>query len=268
MEVITRAGRACYGISMVITGIVQLYYADFRTVLIPPWPQWRLTPTLAAYIIGVVMIVAGIIIIISKRGREVALTTGTILLALFLFWHLPYLLFIQPHDITNLGLWAEASKALALSGGAFVVAGSYIEDHRPLPEIFAFPEKLIPYGRIFFCIVMIEFGIDHFIYIDFIKMLVPAWLPGQVFWTYLAGAALIAAGLAIIFKVMTKLSAALLGIVILIWLFVLHIPRAISDPVTGNGNEIVSAGDTLAFSGIAFLIAFLSDNWKTQAKKK
>ena len=184
MEAIIRAGRACYGIAMIITGIVQLYYADFRTVLIPPWPEWRLNPTLAAYVVGVIMIVAGIVIISSKRGREVALVTGSLLLAVFLFWHLPYLLFIQPHNISNLGLWAEASKALALSGGAFVVAGSYIEDARQLPPTIRPLENLIPYGRIFFSITMIEFGIDHFLYVDFIKTLVPSWIPGQAFWTY------------------------------------------------------------------------------------
>jgi uncharacterized membrane protein len=268
MEAIIRTGRAFYGLAMTITGIVQLYYADFRTVLIPPWPEWRLNPTLAAYVVGVIMIAAGITIIGSKWGREVALVTGSLLFSIFVFWHLPYLLFIQPHSISNLGLWAEASKALALSGGAYVVAGSYIDDQRQLPAIIKPLENLIPFGRIFFSITMIEFGIDHFLYIDFIKTLVPLWIPGQAFWTYLAGAALVAAGVAIIFRIKTKISAGLLGLVILIWFFVLHIPRAIADPVTGNGNEIVSAGDALAFSGIALLIAFLGDYPTTHLKKR
>jgi uncharacterized membrane protein len=266
MEAITRTGRTFYGIAMITTGVVQLYYADFRTVLIPPWPEWRLNPVIASYIVGVIMIAGGTTIIFSKRGREVALVTGGLLLALFIFWHLPYVLFIQPHDISNLGLWAEASKALALSGGAFVVAGSYVEQNdRQLPDLLKPLETVVPYGRIFFSITMIEFGIDHFLYIDFIKTLVPGWIPGQAFWTYLAGAALIAAGVAIIIKFKIKFSAGLLGIIILIWFFVLHLPRAIADPVTGNGNEIVSAGDALAFSGTAFLIAIF--NPKTRRKK-
>jgi hypothetical protein len=52
---------------------------------------------------------------------------------------------------------------------------------------------------------------------------------------------------------------------IFLWFVLLHIPRAIADPFTNNGNEVASAFDALAFSGIAFLIALERPRKKTPA---
>ena len=48
----------------------------------------------------------------------------------------------------------------------------------------------------------------------------------------------------------------LLGTMILLWVVMLHIPRAIADPYREEGNEIVSAARALAESGAAFLVAY------------
>jgi hypothetical protein len=49
--------------------------------------------------------------------------------------------------------------------------------------------------------------------------------------------------------------AILLGIMIFIWFIILHVPRAINQPLLDKGNEIVSAFSALAFTGIAFVIS-------------
>jgi uncharacterized membrane protein YphA (DoxX/SURF4 family) len=261
METLAKIGRTFYGVAIMIIGSIQIFYADFRTVILPPWPGWRNTsPEIAAYITGAALILAGATIIFSKRGKDVALILGGILLTLVVFWHLPYILFIQPHQIENLGLWAEASKALALAGGAFVVAGTF-KNENAINKNFVIEvlEKLIPCGRIFFCIVMIEFGVDHILYIENIATLVPAWISGSVFWTYFAALALIGSGLAIILNVKVRLVAMLLGVMIFMWFILLHIPRAIEFPELNKGNEIASSADALAFSGIAFIIACVNN---------
>jgi hypothetical protein len=40
-----------------------------------------------------------------------------------------------------------------------------------------------------------------------------------------------------------------------LWVILLHIPRAIADPHSGNGNEWTSVFQALAFSGIAFILS-------------
>ncbi|WP_431211722.1 hypothetical protein ACQ86N_38900 [Puia sp. P3] len=103
---------------------------------------------------------------------------------------------------------------------------------------------------------MIVFGIDHFLYTDFVATLVPSWIPGHIFWTYFAGIALIGAGLAIMFRFRLKQVGILLGVMIFLWLILLHIPRAAVAPATDNGNELTSVFQALGFSGAAFVMAY------------
>jgi len=102
---------------------------------------------------------------------------------------------------------------------------------------------------------MILFGIDHFLYTDNVAGLIPGWIPGQVFWAFIAAILLIGAGMAIILNIKRRLVALLAGFMLFIWFVILHIPRAFAHPEIEKGNEITSAFEALAFSGIAFLIA-------------
>jgi hypothetical protein len=57
-----------------------------------------------------------------------------------------------------------------------------------------------------------------------------------------------------IFRVQARLAATLLGAMILTWVIVLHIPRAIADPYSGVGGEWSSVFVALAESGVAFIL--------------
>ena len=257
-ENVTRAGRWFYGICMAALGIQQLFYADFRTVFLPQWPSGVPGLAVCAYLAGAALIGVGASIIFEKKARMVALILGIILLGLFGFGHVPYLIFVNPF-VSQLGAWTIPLKALALSGGAFVVAGSFPEARANAgseSSLVRLLGRLIPVGGILFSVTMIIFGIDHFLYPEFVARIVPGWIPGHFFWTYFAGVALIGAGVGIITRIKLKVVAILLGTMILLWFVFLHIPRSVADPFGGKGNEITSAFEALGFSGIAFVLAY------------
>ncbi len=262
MENLIKSGRTFFGIALVALGIQQFFYADFRPVFLPSWPSWIPGLPLWAYLAGVALIAAGAAIITGKKARLASLVLGTVLLVLFVFGHIPYQLINNP---TILGAWTNALKELALSGGAFIVAGSFPEERSSSgsqSSTVRLLDKFIPFGRFFFSITMIIFGIDHFLYADFVATLVPAWIPGPIFWTYFAGVALVGSGVSIILKIKVRLVATLLGTMIFLWFVFLHIPRAFADPYTQEGNEVTSVFQALAFSGIAFILAaVLPDNF-------
>ena len=84
---------------------------------------------------------------------------------LFIICHVPWQI---ANNTTSLGGWTDAFKILALSGGAFVLAGSFLISESDLEgKLFRSLEKLISVGRIFFAIMLIVFGIDHFLYYQF-----------------------------------------------------------------------------------------------------
>jgi uncharacterized membrane protein len=83
-------------------------------------------------------------------------------------------------------------------------------------------------GEIFqrlFGVPWLVFGVQHFLYADFVAGLVPAIFPARIFWVYLTGAAMIAAGLAFIFNRKALLAAALLGMMLSMFVLLIHIPK-------------------------------------------
>ena len=243
--------RIFYAVGLIGIGVQHFIFADFIWVIMPAPAPWLPGRPFLAYAVGAALIAAGIAIIFDLKGRTVAAITGAAFLLLIIVTHIPTQLMGTPGHIA---VWNNAFKALTLCGGAWVVAGSWPEKSPGLPR---FLESLMPFGKYFLAVTVITFGIEHFIYKQFVAMLVPTWIPGAVFWTYFAGIALILSGASMIVNIQARLASFLLGLMIFLWFLVLHIPRAIADPHTLMGNEWTSVFEALAFSGIAFLLAAL-----------
>lgn len=255
MKTLAKIGRAFYSIALVVYGIQQFIYGDFRPVQLPAWQvHLPLLPVLA-YLTGAALIFVGGATL-AGRGRTPLLITGGIFLLFFFFVHIPFELFGEENSSTHLGLWVNALKELALAGGAFIMAGSYPDGETANNgRLLHVLERIIPFGGVFFSITMISFGITHFMYADFVATLVPAWMPDHLFWTYFAAVTLIASGICIILKVRQGAVALLLSIMLFIWVFAVHLPLAIKNQSAMRGNDLSSMFDALAFCGTALVIS-------------
>jgi uncharacterized membrane protein len=233
-------GRLFFAVAMLAFGIQQVVYLDFVTRAIPQLPASIGWHQVLACVSGAFFFAAGLAIITGRGARLAALALGAVILVAFLLLYLPQLITTTP----NGGLWTSAGKGLALSGGAFIVAASL-----PPQRL----HRLATLGILFFAAFLILCGIEHFIYVPFVASLVPSWIPGHVFWTWFAGLALIAGGLGIIVRKTRRAAALLTGVMIFLWLVMLHIPRALTD--LHNANETTAVFEALAFAGVSFLIA-------------
>jgi hypothetical protein len=166
-----------------------------------------------------------------------SLVLGAVLLAIFCFCFLP-----ASTNYRHFGDWENAAKELALAGGAFVCAGTAWG-------------KLGRLGAVLFGLTIISFGIDHFIYAREAADYIPAWIPNHLFWMYPTGAALLGSGIAIVAAIRVRWFAMLLGIMIFIWVVILHIPKAVAAGFSDRGGEVTSLFLALAYCGTAFLIA-------------
>ncbi len=239
---------------MIAIAVQQLICADFRPVILPPaYPAWLTSRLILTWIFSFAVIAACLAILFEKRARQVSLILGAVLLLMVLAFQISG----QPSP-AHLAVWTDPLKELTLSGGAFMIAGTFAGKD-PRSVLFGLLEKLIPAGKYFLAITMIVFGFMHFVYTGFVVTLVPQWIPWHLFWTYFAGISLIAAGLGIMLNIKRHLAARWLGIMIFLWVLLLHIPRAIIDPHSGNGNEWTSVFEAIVFSGLAFIIADSSD---------
>ncbi|HEV3413191.1 MAG TPA: hypothetical protein VG101_11965 [Puia sp.] len=245
MEFLAKAGQWAFAICLIGLAGQQLYYSDLRPVFVPAWASPIPWHALLAYLFSIIMIGAATTLLLQKGTRSAMLLLGSLLLALVIFSYVPFELLVDPNG-GQIGSWNNALKELMISGSAFIIAGI----------AGAYPKLLIPMGCIFYSIMLVVFGIEHFLFAGFVKSLVPAWIPGDLFWTYFAGVALIGSGISIIFGIKVKLVGILLGIMVFIWFLILHIPRAVVAPVTDKGNEMSSVFESLGVSGIAFVIAY------------
>ena len=243
--------RIFYGLGIAGLGILHFIYPGFRPVILPVPPEATEQLSILVYLTGAFLVAAGLAIAFGKWVETFSVLLAVVCLLFFLLGHLPNRIMNQP---TILGAWTDALKLLALSGGAFIVARIFPGSNNS--KLIASLSKISFPGKYFFGIMLVIFGVDHFLYSDFVKTLVPVWIPGNVFWTYFAGIALIGSGLAIIINFKIKTISLLLGAMLFLWLILLHIPRAITMDTSKDPNEIVSVFECLAFSGVAFLLYF------------
>ncbi|HEV7509593.1 MAG TPA: DoxX family membrane protein [Thermoanaerobaculia bacterium] len=242
-------GRLFFATAMVASGIQQLVTADFVR-LIPPLPAWIPWHSFWACLVGIILIIAGVAIGIEYKARWAAAVLGAMILLAILFLHLPK---AAANPLVGF-MWTNPAKALAMLGGVIILAGALPENEADrfstLARLFG---KLTPLGPLFLAAFLILGGIQHFVYLDFVTKLVPSWVPGPQFWVYFTGIALIAGGVGILVPKTVRLAATMTGIMILLWVVLLHIPRAVADPHAAG--ETSGVFEALAFSGVAFILA-------------
>lgn len=281
-QLLIKTGRFLYGTGIAAAGVHQLLLNDFRPEILPPFPVWAHTHIVFPLLTGIALVFAGLMIAGSFtiqliRTKTICLWLGLFFLLVTVTCDLPYILLISPEKASRLDVWFGAGEALAYSGGAWVMAGSFPAynfngsergNRDSINRFELLMEKCIPAGRIFFSILIILFGCSHFAFTAFVSTMVPKWMGMPLFWTYFVGVALIAAGIAIILKVWIKPVALLLAFMLFLFFIFFHVPDAIENPQAGKGNEIVRAMIALLFTGIAIVIALTKGGTKNTLAAK
>lgn len=90
-------------------------------------------------------------------------------------------------------------------------------------------------GKIVFSLVLLIFGLFHFMNASGMSGMVPEWVPGGVFWVYATGVFLIAGAVAIIINRMASLAALLLAVLLLIFVLTIHLPSVMAG---GDGAQM------------------------------
>ena len=198
------------------------------------------------YLSGVALITAGISIAANLHSRLLATLLGYVFLGCVLFRALPQV-FEQPAEWSVYGVLSEA---LALGALAWTLVQSLPPASSPWESVLG---KVTVSGPYLFAVSLIVFGSIHFLVAHFIASLIPAWIPGRLFWTYLTGMALIASGISIAIRQLDEWAGFLLGVMFLLWVVLLHAPRVAAD--RHNPDEWSSALIALGMCGGSWIVA-------------
>lgn len=91
-------------------------------------------------------------------------------------------------------------------------------------------------AEILFALAMGFFGVLHFMHVDLMSGMIPDYMPGDgTIWIYITGGGLIAAAIAIILNRFKTPACYLLAIMLLIFVFTLHLQPALD----GNPGSLL-----------------------------
>lgn len=233
MTTLPSTGRICVGAAVAGSGLMQVVNADFVRLVARP-PAWVPGHAVLAVAGGVGLVLIGVALIRNRGTRPAALALAGLLAVA--------LLLRVPDILSNPGagfVWTNPAKILALTGGALLLAGA----GRSGPVLAAW----------FLAVFLLVAGVQHFAYAGFVDTLVPAWIPpGRRVWTLFTAVALLAGGLGLLWPVTRRLAGVLSGVMIFLWVLLLHVPRSVEMK---SAFELAGVFEALAIGGVAWLVA-------------
>jgi uncharacterized membrane protein len=126
-------------------------------------------------------------------------------------------------------------------------------------------DKLVALSNLCFAIPLAVFGALHLFGPQFVMAIVPPYMPWRMFWVYSVGCALIAAALSIGARIGIRWSGLLFGIMMFLFVAMIHLPGALRNPHDRFIWTIVLR--EMSFGGAGWLLAGNAiDGWRSKGK--
>lgn len=247
-----RPGRAAFAAALIGLGILSLLYANASEV-------WEAIPkslpgrAVVTSLCGVIALATGIGLLL----RATTALSSRVLLAFLLLWlvllKLPPLL-RAPEIMVG---WESFAETATLSAGAWCLFAARAGAWERSRLGFAVGESGIRLARLLLIVALPMIGLSHFAYHDLTASLVPRWLGFPLGWTYLTGAASLAAAAGMLFAVVPRLAASLEAAMLWSFTLLVWVPRVASSPRDqGNWSELLISA---AIASGAWLV---SETWR------
>ena len=113
-------------------------------------------------------------------------------------------------------------------------------------------DKILIASRILFAFCLTVFGIQNFMYVNYVARMVPGWIPFHLFWVYMVGIGLIAAAVGIAINKWARLACITLGAMIFLLVAIIQMPDVVRH--IHNGGVIDNALDEVGLGCCAFIL--------------
>jgi len=232
-------GGIILGLGAIGLGLAGLLSADFAGNW-QPVPNWFPARAALAYLSGASLLVAGGALVTQRHPRGAAVFLCAFLCSWVLFLQMPHVFAGKE------AAWLAPAETLAVSAGAwtFFWLGAPESTSRT---------SAVHAACAFFGVMLLVFGLAHFLYIGFTAAMIPAWIPWRVPWAWITGAGHIAAGLSIITGIQARLGATMLALMMSCFVVFVHIPRIIAS--VDNVAEWRLGSTALLLTGAAWITA-------------
>jgi uncharacterized membrane protein len=243
-----RAGLCLYATGSIAAGILDLIWRDFEAAHQPIQALGDHIPgrAILSLVAALWLIGGGAAILLPRLARRGAWALGAIYLVFACFW-LPrfytaiHLLGFKMPVV--MGLLAGVGQQLILVAAAGIVLSS-------VAEIDVSPAVAFTFG-----LSSIAFGLAHLTGVPQVAAMVPKWIPlGGKVWAILTGIAFIAAGIAILSRILDLLAARLLAVMLFAFSVLVLARAPIARPHDhvawgSNAYNLAAVGAAAMFAG-------------------
>jgi uncharacterized membrane protein len=236
-------GRTLVALALLGFGIENILFGRYIVARVAPWPADPSVRFVVACVTGLVFVASGGALLTNRRVWWAGLASAALILGWSLGRHLPVAITGPPWS----GDWTNVLKAGTLASGALGVAMS---DGNAYPRggLLHVPRAVAPYVAGAFFLLC---GIQHFMYAQFVATLIPPFIPGAFFWTYVAGVLLICAGVGFWVPPIRPRVATAAAVMVFSWVFLVHVPLVFN---VGRA-EWMGVFEALGISGVCLALA-------------
>ncbi len=245
----------CFAVPLAVFGAEHLSSSQALVAGVPSYMPWRM---FWVYFVGFALIAASLSIASKRQVRWSGLLFGAMMFLFVAMLHLP-------GAVRTGGRipWTIVFREMSFGGGGWVLAGIAMGGDAERRG-----KRLISVGRVLIAIVLIFFGVQHFVHplglpgVPLEKQM-PPWIPVRAVIDYVTGASLTFAGVSFLLARETRLASAYLGAWIVLAVVVIYGPvlmAALANPNTDVQVEGINYfADTLLFGGVILSVANTKD---------
>lgn len=235
-------GRILFASSFVAAGALSIGMHGFAQAW-QPLPKWIGAQALIATISSAVMLVGGLALMGLRTARVAALVLAAFLLLRILVLKIPVL---AAHPLIE-GAWEDMSESLIQIAGAWTIFSMLPRNDGTRAN------GNVPAGRILFALALPAIGLSHMIYLDQTAPLIPTWLPFHEPLAYFTGVAYIAAAVALLTGVLSRLAATLVALMVSLFTLLVWVPMVTAAPT--NASDWSELCVSAAITGAAWAVA-------------
>jgi uncharacterized membrane protein len=220
-----RPSRAVFAAVLIGLGVMGLIYGN-SAMLWQPIPKTLPGRPIILFVLSLIEIAAGIGLFVPALVTLACRVLWPFLLLWLLLLKLPALL-RAPEVMAS---WESFAEVAALTAGGWCLFATHAGAWERRHVAAAVGESGIHAARLLLVAALPMIGLSHFVYHDFTASLVPKWLPFPLGWTYLTGAASLAAAAGMLFGIYARLAASLEATMLWIITLLVWIPRVADMP--------------------------------------
>jgi uncharacterized membrane protein len=256
-----RPSRAAFAAALIGLGILGLVYGNSSEVW-QPIPKALPGRPVLIYLCSGITLATGT----GLLPRMSVILACRVLLPFLLLWLVLLKLAALLRAPWIMVSWESFAETASLSAGGWCLFAAHAGQWEQRHLSFAVGAGGIRAARLLLIAALPMIGLSHFAYHDLTASLVPQWLGFPLGWTYLTGAASIAAAAGMAFGIVPRLAANLETAMLWTFTLLVWVPRVAASPNDqGNWSEILISA---AIASGAWLVAdtYRSAPWLASGK--